>query len=59
MVGGTEEGFNRALNTQDSTLNDFYNRPVTYANIPKLPWPIEKDVKYNHSKRLFYYSHLF
>lgn len=43
IVGGVEEAFNRALDTTDSTLNDFYNRPITYANIPKLPWPVEKD----------------
>jgi hypothetical protein len=29
---------------QSVTLNDFYDRPVTYANIPKLPWPIKEDV---------------
>ncbi|KAL7325340.1 Invasin CotH3 [Mucor circinelloides] len=44
VVGGAEETFTRNLDsTKASTLNDFYNRPVTYANIPKLPWPIEKD----------------
>ncbi|KAI8990172.1 coth protein-domain-containing protein [Pilobolus umbonatus] len=44
VVGGVEEAFTRALdNTQQSSLNDFHNRPVTYANIPALPYPIEKD----------------
>ncbi|GAA5810079.1 Invasin CotH3 [Mucor flavus] len=44
VVGGVEEAFTRALdNTKASTLNDFYDRPITYANIPKLPYPIEQN----------------
>ncbi|KAG0736458.1 hypothetical protein G6F57_007198 [Rhizopus arrhizus] len=44
VVGGTEESFDRSLTgITNSTLNDFYNRPITYANLPQLPWPIEND----------------
>ncbi|KAI8380231.1 coth protein-domain-containing protein [Blakeslea trispora] len=44
VFGGVEESFTRALDgSKPSTLNDFANRPITYANIPQLPWPIEKD----------------
>ncbi|RCH81562.1 hypothetical protein CU098_006773, partial [Rhizopus stolonifer] len=44
VFGGVEESFSRALDSsKSSTLNDFANRPVTYANIPQLPWPIEKE----------------
>ncbi|GAN09955.1 hypothetical protein MAM1_0306c09488 [Mucor ambiguus] len=50
VVGGAEETFTRALDsTKASTLNDFYNRSVTYANIPKLPWPIEKDPQWTQA----------
>ncbi|KAI8089901.1 coth protein-domain-containing protein [Halteromyces radiatus] len=42
IVGGTAEGFDRTLEQgRTSTRNDFFNRPVTYANIPQLPWPIK------------------
>lgn len=44
VVAGKTEPFDRALPTGASTYNDFFDRPVTYANIPELPWPIEKDV---------------
>lgn len=44
VVSGKTEPFDRALPTGASTYNDFFDRPVTYANIPELPWPIEKDV---------------
>ncbi|CEI85667.1 hypothetical protein RMCBS344292_00124 [Rhizopus microsporus] len=44
VVGGTEEGFDRSLKgITNSTYNDFINRPVTYANLPQLPWPIENN----------------
>ncbi|KAI9299448.1 hypothetical protein BJ944DRAFT_245235, partial [Cunninghamella echinulata] len=36
VVDGKEESFMRQLGG-DSTMNDFYNRPVTYADIPRLP----------------------
>ncbi|KAI8073054.1 coth protein-domain-containing protein [Gongronella butleri] len=36
VVDGKAEPFERTLEGQ-STRNDFFNRPVTYANIPKLP----------------------
>ncbi|KAG1039762.1 hypothetical protein G6F43_012435 [Rhizopus delemar] len=50
VAGGTEEGFDRSLDgITNSTLNDFYNRPVTYANLPQLPWPIEKDPQWTRS----------
>ncbi|KAI9278521.1 hypothetical protein BDA99DRAFT_9338 [Phascolomyces articulosus] len=42
IVGGTAEGFERTLvQGRTNTRNDFYNRQVTYADIPKLPWPIK------------------
>ncbi|KAL1930961.1 hypothetical protein VTP01DRAFT_10098 [Rhizomucor pusillus] len=42
VAGGTEEPFDRTLDKgRSSTRNDFFNRSVTYANIPELPWPIK------------------
>ncbi|CAO3590529.1 unnamed protein product [Absidia cylindrospora] len=42
VVGGTAEGFDRTLEQgRTTTRNDFFNRPITYANIPQLPWPIK------------------
>ncbi|KAG0027244.1 hypothetical protein BGZ83_005275, partial [Gryganskiella cystojenkinii] len=45
QAGGITESFVRTLPaaSRTSTYNDFINRPITYANIPELPWPIEKD----------------
>jgi hypothetical protein len=43
VAGGRTEAFDRALPTGASTYNDFLDRPITYANIPELPWPIEKN----------------
>ncbi|KAI8061680.1 coth protein-domain-containing protein [Gongronella butleri] len=44
IVGGTAEAFDRTLDQgRTSTRNDFYNRPITYANIPELPWPIKNN----------------
>jgi hypothetical protein len=37
VIDGEAEEFDRALNSGDSTRNDFYNRNVTYANIPGIP----------------------
>ncbi|ORZ24092.1 coth protein-domain-containing protein [Absidia repens] len=42
VVNGQAESFDRTL-SGNSTKNDFYDRPVTYANIPALPQAIEKD----------------
>jgi hypothetical protein len=44
VAGGRTESFERTLPTGTSTYNDFLDRPITYADIPELPWPIEKDV---------------
>ncbi|KAG0165278.1 hypothetical protein DFQ28_011071 [Apophysomyces sp. BC1034] len=45
VVNGQAEGFDRTLEKgRTSTRNDFHNRPVTYANIPKLPWPIKDNM---------------
>ncbi|KAI7854721.1 coth protein-domain-containing protein [Circinella umbellata] len=42
IVGGTSEAFDRTLEAgRTNTRNDFFNRPITYADIPKLPWPIK------------------
>ncbi|KAI7903665.1 coth protein-domain-containing protein [Cokeromyces recurvatus] len=50
VIGGVEESFTRALDSsKSSTLNDFMNRPVTYANIPKLPWPIKNNPQWTRS----------
>ncbi|KAI9279312.1 coth protein-domain-containing protein [Sporodiniella umbellata] len=50
VVGGTQESFDRSLNgIKNSTLNDFYNRPVTYANIPQLPNPIQTNPQWTRS----------
>ncbi|KAI8141865.1 coth protein-domain-containing protein [Fennellomyces sp. T-0311] len=44
VVGGTAEPFERTLEPgRTATRNDFYNRPITYADIPKLPWPIKEN----------------
>ncbi|KAK3833693.1 MAG: coth protein-domain-containing protein [Linnemannia gamsii] len=43
VAGGQAEAFERDLPTGASTYNDFFDRPITYANIPELPWPIEKN----------------
>ncbi|CDH57008.1 hypothetical protein RO3G_11882 [Lichtheimia corymbifera JMRC:FSU:9682] len=41
VVSGKSEPFQRTLEAgRTVTRNDFFNRPVTYANIPELPWPI-------------------
>ncbi|ORX55643.1 hypothetical protein DM01DRAFT_1366842 [Hesseltinella vesiculosa] len=41
VVGGTAEGFERTLESgRTATRNDFFDRPITYANLPELPWPI-------------------
>lgn len=45
VVNGKEESFERTLEGE-STRNDFYDRPVTYAAIPALPKPIKENVKY-------------
>lgn len=58
VAAGKAETFDRALPTGAATYNDFIDRPITYANIPELPWPIEKDVSVflfsisRHSKSL-------
>lgn len=36
-MDGTPEDCTRTLENESSTRNEFYNRPVTYANIPDLP----------------------
>ncbi|KAL0097534.1 secreted coth spore-coat protein domain-containing protein [Phycomyces blakesleeanus] len=44
VVNGQAESFDRTLETgRNATRNDFFSRPVTYANIPKLPWPITEN----------------
>ncbi|KAI9013891.1 coth protein-domain-containing protein [Phycomyces nitens] len=44
IVNGQAESFDRTLETgRNATRNDFFSRPVTYANIPKLPWPIAEN----------------
>ncbi|KAF9413298.1 hypothetical protein BGZ76_005049, partial [Entomortierella beljakovae] len=44
IAGGVAETFDRVLPAGIAhTKNDFINRPVTYADIPELPWPIEKN----------------
>lgn len=44
VVDGQAEPFDRTLSSsRNQTMNDFYGREVTYANLPKLPWPITTD----------------
>ncbi|CDS09944.1 hypothetical protein LRAMOSA02621 [Lichtheimia ramosa] len=44
VAGGNAEPFDRTLEDgRDKTRNDFFNRSVTYANIPKLPFPITEN----------------
>ncbi|KAF9084560.1 hypothetical protein BGX27_003762 [Mortierella sp. AM989] len=50
VAGGVTETFDRALPTgRTETYNDFLNRPVTYADIPELPSPIEKNPTWTRS----------
>ncbi|KAI7857689.1 coth protein-domain-containing protein [Circinella umbellata] len=42
VVDGAEETFERSLNG-DTTLNDIFQRPVTYASLPPLPHPIKQN----------------
>ncbi|KAG0335617.1 hypothetical protein BG004_008380 [Podila humilis] len=51
IVAGKAEAFDRALPAagRTSTYNDYIDRPVTYADIPELPWPIEKDPQWTRS----------
>ncbi|KAG0355062.1 coth protein-domain-containing protein [Gamsiella multidivaricata] len=50
VAGGTAETFDRELPSgKTETYNDFLDRPVTYANIPELPWPIENDPQWTRS----------
>ncbi|KAG2197715.1 hypothetical protein INT47_007949 [Mucor saturninus] len=37
VVDGTAEDCTRSLEEGSSTRNEFYNRPITYADIPELP----------------------
>lgn len=48
VVNGQAESFDRTLDGgRTNTRNDFYNRQVTYANIPQLPSPIPDNVSYS------------
>ncbi|KAG0257964.1 hypothetical protein BG011_003631 [Mortierella polycephala] len=50
VAGGTAEAFDRTLEAgKASTYNEFINRPITYANIPELPWPIENKPQWTRS----------
>ena len=53
-MDGVEEDFTRKLEDA-STRNDVYSRPVTYADLPDLPHPIQKDVRnlsmYSHDQK--------
>ncbi|KAI9258931.1 coth protein-domain-containing protein [Phascolomyces articulosus] len=42
VVDGAEETFERSLNG-DTTLNDIFQRPITYASLPPLPHPIKEN----------------
>lgn len=49
VAGGNAEPFDRTLEEgRDKTRNDFFNRSITYANIPKLPFPIPENVKLDY-----------
>ncbi|KAF9976315.1 hypothetical protein BGZ65_007886, partial [Modicella reniformis] len=49
VAGGVTETFDRTLPAGSDTKNDFFNRPVTYADIPELPWPIEDRPQWTRS----------
>ncbi|KAF9203297.1 hypothetical protein BGZ49_006557 [Haplosporangium sp. Z 27] len=50
VAGGVSEAFDRQLPSGSSaTFYDFLNRPVTYADIPELPWPIENNPQWTRS----------
>ncbi|KAF9319751.1 hypothetical protein BGZ91_004884 [Linnemannia elongata] len=43
VAAGRAEAFDRTVPTTGATYNEFLDRPISYANIPELPWPVEKD----------------
>ncbi|KAI9276416.1 coth protein-domain-containing protein [Sporodiniella umbellata] len=50
ITDSKEETFERSLSgITNTTLNDFFDRPVTYANLPQLPWPIEENPQWTRS----------
>ncbi|KAF9347793.1 hypothetical protein BGX26_000750 [Mortierella sp. AD094] len=50
VAGGVTEAFDRQLPSgRAETYNDFLNRPVTYADIPELPWPIANNPQWTRS----------
>ncbi|KAG0330304.1 hypothetical protein BGZ99_005998 [Dissophora globulifera] len=50
VAGGQAEAFDRALPSgRTETYNDFLGRPVTYADIPELPWPITTNPQWTRS----------
>lgn len=51
VAAGRAEAFDRTVPTTGATYNEFLDRPISYANIPELPWPVEKDVS------LFFFLH--
>ncbi|KAF9143314.1 hypothetical protein BG015_000469, partial [Linnemannia schmuckeri] len=49
VAAGRAEAFDRTIPTTGATYNEFLDRPITYANIPELPWPIEKDPQWTRA----------
>ncbi|KAF8940744.1 hypothetical protein BGZ47_007623 [Haplosporangium gracile] len=49
VAAGRAEAFDRTIPTTGATYNEFLDRPVAYANIPELPWPIEKDPQWTRA----------
>lgn len=44
VMDGQQEPFDRTLGASlNQTMNDFFGREITYANLPTLPWPIQND----------------
>jgi hypothetical protein len=42
VMDGQQESFDRTLaSSRNQTMNDFFGREITYANLPTLPWPIQ------------------
>lgn len=41
IADGKQEEFSRPVPAGNSTYNDYFGRPITYANIPALPRPLD------------------
>ncbi|KAF9996752.1 hypothetical protein BGZ79_009534 [Entomortierella chlamydospora] len=49
VADSVTETFDRQLPSGTETYNEFLGRPVTYADIPELPWPITNNPQWTRS----------